>query len=151
DAEATTLSAGAPGFYNIGDIPTPASYTLTFTLDGYRTETRSVTLGSGGPVSGVDMVLTSSVGTLAGTVSVDSVPTGGLTVVIGDGQDSFETKTESGSGAYRFARIAPGSYTIAVFPPDGSDPLVQLVSVEPATTTVVDIDLVVESAEVEDS
>lgn len=139
-ATAATLSAGAPGSYTIGDLPTPGTYTVTFSLAGYLPETRLVTLDSGGPLTGVDVSLASAVGTITGTVLVDDSPTGGVSVTLNDGQLTLMTTTESGTGNYRFTDLEPGSYTVTA-EIDGRDPTVELVTVDAGDTLAVDLAL----------
>jgi len=139
-AQAATLSAGAPGTYTIADIPTPGTYTVTFSLPEFNTETRSVTLASGGPTAGVDVTMARSVGTIQGVVTVGGDPTGGLSVELSDGQTVLSTTTESDTGTYRFNNLAPGSYTVTVVPATG-DPFVRLVELAAGETQTADIGL----------
>ena len=68
-ASTQTLTAGAVGSYTISGLPTPGDYSLTFSLAGYTSQTLGVDLSSNGRASGVNAVLTPSVGQIRGTVS----------------------------------------------------------------------------------
>jgi len=139
---AATLSAGLPGSYTVGEIPTPGDYTVTFVLPGYRTETRFISLTSGGPAEGVDIILQRSFSSVEGVVTVAALPTGGLEVTLSNGTISLSTTTESGTGRYRFADLTSGSYTVSVQPSDPNDsPFVRLVQVAAGILVPVNVDL----------
>ena len=111
-------------------------------LPGYQTETRFISLTSGGPADGVDIILQRSFSSIEGVVTVDALPTGGLEVVLSNGIISLSTTTESGTGRYRFADLTSGSYTVSVQPSDPSDsPFVRLVQVAAGILVPVNVDL----------
>lgn len=113
DKPVTTQSltaAGQVGQYNVSGLTTPGTYTVTFSYPGLVSQTVGVTLGSNGSKTGVDATLSASNGTISGTVTGPSPPSG-VTVTLTDGVTSSTTLTDS-SGHFTFTGLPPKSYTI---------------------------------------
>jgi hypothetical protein len=109
-----TATAGQAGTYLVTGLATPGSYTLTFSLDGYVSQTVPVDLASNGSASGIDVTLAPATGSLAGTVS-DGGGTGvaGATVTVTDGAAPVTTTTTSSPpGSFEVTGLAPGTYAV---------------------------------------
>jgi thermitase len=100
----------ASGTYALGNVPA-GSYTVTASASGYGSASRGVSVTAGQTVSGsFALDPTVSFGTIAGTVADASTrsPIAGATVRVG----TRSTKADA-RGAYTFANVPPGSYTIS--------------------------------------
>lgn len=120
-AETATLTSGSgpggAGSYAVAGLPAAGTYTVTFDLAGYRSETREVALTGGGaapPV--VDVVLARSTSTISGVVSVQgNASSVGLSVELSDGTSQrVAVTTSSPAGFFNFPDTAPGAYTLRV-------------------------------------
>ncbi len=71
------------GVFDIRELPTPATYSLTVTAEGFFTETQTILLGQDQRIIDRTVVLTASAGSVTGRV-VDSagVPLGGIDVTV---------------------------------------------------------------------
>ncbi|MGB8859551.1 MAG: carboxypeptidase-like regulatory domain-containing protein [Ilumatobacteraceae bacterium] len=123
-AETATLTAGSgptgAGSYAVSGLPIPGPYTVTFSLDGYQSETRLVGLPAATDVPpSVDVVLSRSTSTVSGSITVTGSSTPnrnvGLTVELSDGETQRTTVTTSTpAGGYGFSDVADGSYTLSI-------------------------------------
>lgn len=118
-ATTTSLTAGdggaGVGSYRISDLPAPGTYTVTFTLAGYSTETTTVTFGDSGDQPVVNMTMSLSTGTVSGRVTVGGSGRAGLTLTLSDGATPRTTQSASSpSGGYEFAGVPPGTYMLQV-------------------------------------
>lgn len=109
-----TLTAGSVGSYLLSGLPTPGTYTITFSLAGYQSQTVSVTLGSSGSATGVAVSLSPQVGSITGTVtSAQGKPLSGVAVTITDGTTVKNTTTTSSpAGGFSLGGLQPGSYSV---------------------------------------
>ena len=144
-ASTATLTASAAteqaGTYSVSEVPTPASCTITFSSPGYISQTIRATLTGSGAVSGLDAVLPRSVGNINGTVFNGSTPVADVIVELSNGSDPKSTVTATApAGAYRFADVEPGDYTLT-FRKAGLATRVVIVTVTADQTTVRDIAL----------
>jgi uncharacterized membrane protein len=104
------------GFFELRDLATPSTYTITVTAPGYFDQTVTLTLEAEQRRDDLTIVMTADRGSLAGTVSApDGTPLGGVTITVG-GAD-FERTTESLSvgevGAWHLEGLpVPGTYTV---------------------------------------
>ena len=141
-----TAGSDATGTYQFDGLATPRDYVLTFSLDGYSTATRALTLAPGETPPSTTVTLVQGSGTVTGTVSalapgsVDAAPLGGVIVRISSETFTAETATITGSGAdgtYSVTDIpVPGDYTVT-FSANGYQLAAEFVSfVDPATVTV---------------
>jgi hypothetical protein len=116
-----SLTEGEVGAFSLRNLPTPGRYTLTFSRDGYRSESRSVALAAGQQVDGVGILLTSATGSISGTVRGPDGPLGGVTVTVTGGDVEVTTVTVSQVdpvGTYAVTRLAvPATYTITFSAP----------------------------------
>jgi hypothetical protein len=122
-ATLTTSSPGAPvGSYRVADIPTPGSYAVTFSKEGFVDETREVEFAEPGLQPDVSVELRPNHGTISGTVRTsDGAPLVGVTVELTDGRtaegtDEVERRStataSSPAGGYTFTDVPPGAYTL---------------------------------------
>ncbi len=113
----TTLTTGAVGAFVIAGLPTPGSYTLTFTLPGYQPQTVPVVLDGANPAGKVQVTLTPSVGSIAGVIR-GSASNGivGATISVTDGKNARTTTSVSSdpAGSYLMSDLPPGAYTVTV-------------------------------------
>ncbi len=140
-AESETLTTGVVGSFLVAGMPTPGTFTLTFSADGYLPETRLVTFGGPGTQGGVDVVLRPSTGTLTGTVSTSGVASSAVEVKLRNGVDTRVTETASTpAGAYSFTQVMPGTYTLT-FTKSGYVVRILLVRVVAGDALIFDVDL----------
>lgn len=105
------------GKFTLRGLISPASYTVTVSLDGYTTITSTLSLAADQQLTNVRVALSKAAGTLAGTVTTasDNKPAGGVSVTVTAGAQTVTTVTQSGAGAGKWAVDGlpiPGSYTI---------------------------------------
>jgi hypothetical protein len=114
---AVSLTRDDIGGYTLRDLPTPGTYTLVVTHDGYTTATLTVNLSARATRGGVDTTLTEGAGSIAGVVQEAGVgPAGGVLVRATDGEHVVQTVSVSVGtvGAYRLTGLAvPGTYTLS--------------------------------------
>ncbi len=139
-ATTTSLTAGdgtsGVGSYRISDLPAPGTYTVTFTLAGYTTETTTVTFGAAGDQPTVDMTMSLSTGTVSGRVTVSGAGRPGLTLTLSDGATPRTTQSASSpSGGYEFAGVPPGTYMLQVTGAGVQETVVMVDVVAGQTTT----------------
>jgi hypothetical protein len=114
-AQTATLTTGSPGSFTVADVPTPGTYTVTFSLEGYVSETRQAGFLVPSTVSGVSVQMRRSDAAIRGTVSGGGRPIAGATVELTDGETVRNTATAANpNGGYVFTNIPPGSYTLTI-------------------------------------
>ena len=139
----TTLTTGAIGSFLIAGLPTPGSYTLTFSLAGYQSQTVPVVLDSDHPAPSVSVTLTKGVGRIVGVVLDPSHTANvGATVTVTDGKNVRTTTSVNSptSGSYVIADLPPGTYTVTVTR-DGYGQQTALVTVVAGQDTTQDLAL----------
>jgi hypothetical protein len=123
--EAMTPTTGNVGEFVLIGLETPRTYVLTFTLDGFSSQTLALDLLAGENRTGVTATLVGGVGTTTGTVRDPAGdPIGGATVVVAGNEFEATTSTLTtggeggGIGSYRVSDVpVPGSYTVTVSAP----------------------------------
>ncbi len=114
-AKTSTLTTGAAGTYTLSGVPTPGNVAVTFSLDGYLSETRLVGFLVPTTVPDVSVQLKRSTASISGTVTGGGRPLAGAAIELTDGLTARTTATASTpNGGYVFADVAPGAYTLTV-------------------------------------
>lgn len=113
----TTPTSGEVGFFELPELPTPATYLVTFTLEGYASETIAVRLGPGQVREDLVVVLPDAFGSVSGVLTnvTSDAALGGATVTVSGGGVVLQTETlTSGTiGGYRIAGLpVPGTYAV---------------------------------------
>lgn len=117
-----TPTVGRIGAFVIPNVPTPATYVLTFTKDGYSTQTVAVDLEAGQTRSDVPVALTSGVGTISGhVVDEQDQGVGGVTVTAGGTSTgaTATTLTAGDVGAFTITGIQDSGTVTLTFIKDG--------------------------------
>ncbi len=105
----------------LGNLPTPATYVVTFARDGYGTQTSVIDLGAGQNRAGLTVSLASGTGSVTGTLLGSNglglggatVTVGGSTVAAGGTSPTTTTLTNGAVGTFAINGLtAPGSYTL---------------------------------------
>ncbi|MCU1688835.1 MAG: hypothetical protein JWN20_763 [Jatrophihabitantaceae bacterium] len=114
-----TPTTGAVGTYILPGLPTPGNYLLTFSLDGYGSQTIVIDLAAGQSQAAVDVVIRGGTGTVTGQVIDDRTGAGlgGASVSVGGGGSNGGTTslTAGTIGLFVLSGLpAPGSYTLTV-------------------------------------
>ena len=115
--ETVSLTAGDVGSFTIRGLVTPATYTVTVTSPGFTAQTSTLTLADGQKLTGVQLTVARSSGSLSGTVTTlpGNVPAAGVTVTIAAGATSVQTVTQSTGtvGGWMVAGLPiPSTYTV---------------------------------------
>jgi hypothetical protein len=130
-----TPTVGTVGAFTLGDLPTPGTYVLTFSREGFGTTTEIVDLEAGQSDTSVAAVLSAGTGSLTGVLlSPDGTGVGGASVTVGGMQSqggadgtapvvpATTTLTEGTVGSFSLSGLAaPGDYTLT-FSADGYAP-----------------------------
>lgn len=131
-----TESSGRIGFWHIGGLPVPGTYTMTFSRADLVPQTISVSLDAAGNItpgsfgaqisgSGISVSMQSAWASVAGTVRQRTSATGTATEPIGEatitltsGGTTYTTTTAStpdgSQGKFRLENLPPGTYTVSV-------------------------------------
>jgi hypothetical protein len=120
EQESITPTTGNVGSFQIENLPTPNTYVLTFTKDGYSDTTIALDLAGGETRTGLRATLVGGSGTVLGTIrDADGTPLGGVTVTATRGAVKATTTSltagdgGAGIGSYRVADLpSPGVYTV---------------------------------------
>jgi 5-hydroxyisourate hydrolase-like protein (transthyretin family) len=115
--ETVSLTEGQIGAFTLRGLVTPATYTVTVTSPGFTTQTTSAVLADEQKLTGVQLSLARSSGSLSGQVTTlpGNAPAPGVTVVVSSGATQVQTVTQSTGtvGAWSIGGLPiPGSYTI---------------------------------------
>jgi len=111
-----TPTSGAVGSFTLGNLPSPATYLLTFSAPGYGTDTVAQQLGPGQALTKLDVQLSGGAGDISGTVDASGGgPLGGVTVTVTGAPKPLSTQTLTAGtvGSYELAGLpTPGYYTL---------------------------------------
>lgn len=132
---AQTTSVDATGGFLLTGLPVPGSYVLSFTAEGFRTETVAVELFTGVGSRTVDVTLTGADGSVVGQVNRAGTPSSGVQVTATAGTVAVSTVSTDPAGRFRLDGLAPGFWTLTFTPPERA-PTVLLVSVRAGTNDV---------------
>jgi 5-hydroxyisourate hydrolase-like protein (transthyretin family) len=121
--ETVSLTEGEVGAFTVRGLVTPAVYTVTVTSPGFTSQTTSVSLADGQKLTGVQLTLARSSGSLFGVVTTlpGNVPAPGVTVTVTTGSATVQTVTQSTGtvGGWTIAGLAiPSPYTVTFSRPD---------------------------------
>ena len=116
-----TPTSGIVGRFTIPNLPSPQTYLMTFSKDGFGAETITVDLGPGQDKNDLVITLTGGVGSVSGKAFADdhTTPLGDVTVTVAGGTTSLTTKTLSAGtqkGTYIVSGLptlpSPAKYTV---------------------------------------
>ncbi len=116
---ARTTSTGTK--YTLRDLPTPATYELSFTADGYLATKIVTKVGGGEARLQPSVVLSAGLGRISGIVTDGGVPIGNVTVRTSvAGRDvSVITPTTGQVGVFSLDNLpTPGTYVLSISAPD---------------------------------
>jgi hypothetical protein len=148
-----TPTSGEVGFFEVPELRTPATYLMTFSLEGFASETIAVRLGPGEERDDLVVVLAPAFGTVTGVVRGPSGEDGigGVTVTVsGSGVlVATESLTSGSVGSFRVPDLAlPGTYTITFDLPGYARQTRQFTISRATPTATVDVRLGVNLARV---
>nr|WP_297428700.1 carboxypeptidase regulatory-like domain-containing protein [uncultured Actinotalea sp.] len=110
-----TPTVGAVGTFVLPALPTPGTYVLEFTRDGFTPRTVVIDLAAGQSRTDVAVQMRGGAGTVQGRlVRPDGQGLGGATVTVGGGPTAVTatTLTTGTVGAFTVAGLEPGVYTL---------------------------------------
>lgn len=117
-----SLTQDSVGSFTLRDLPTPATYTVVITANGFATQTLSLALSQAQTLTGINVDLARASGSISGTVTqVGGGPIGGVTVTVANGAINLQTVSVSvgAVGTYRVDGLPlPGTYTVTFSRPD---------------------------------
>ncbi|MGE3622090.1 MAG: carboxypeptidase-like regulatory domain-containing protein, partial [Acidimicrobiia bacterium] len=118
--QATTTGAG--GAFALAGLPTPATYELVFTAEGFAPTSRVESLRGGEQLTLDAVRLSAGDGSIAGTVTDGTSPLGGVAVTVRTGGQQAAatvTPTSGAVGTFVFPELTtPGTYLLS-FERDG--------------------------------
>lgn len=112
-----SLSDGSPGAFTLRSLPTPASFSVVVTAQGFAAQTVTLSLAPGQQLTGVGITLGGASGALSGQVitRADGLPAPGVTVTVTNGVLSVQTVTQTlgspGTWAVQGLPV-PSTYTV---------------------------------------
>jgi 5-hydroxyisourate hydrolase-like protein (transthyretin family) len=131
-----TESTGHVGFWRLGGLPVPGTYTVTFARTDLVSQTISVSLDSAGNITpgsfgaqitdkGIAVSMQAAWASVSGTVNQrtsaagsGTEPIGEATVSLTSGNATYTTTTAStpsdSTGRFRLENLPPGTYTVSV-------------------------------------
>ncbi len=115
----TSLEVDATGEFVLTDLATPSTYEILIAKEGFATERRTVSLRPGEQRDGIEVLLRTGDGRIAGSV-VDTAgnPLPNVDIAATDGSSDFVTRTLSGAddtGIFELRGLpTPGTYTLSV-------------------------------------
>lgn len=126
-----TPTVGQVGHFVIDHLPTPATYIITVSKDGYGQVSQVIDLTPGSTPQDLTIALAVGTGLVQGTVvDATGAGVGGATVTVGGLADapSTATLTNGQVGAFRLESLpVPGSYTLTVTAPGFAEQTVPVI------------------------
>ncbi|AZI58015.1 carboxypeptidase regulatory-like domain-containing protein [Nakamurella antarctica] len=130
DVVTGTPTTGSVGQFALAELPTPATYVLTFSAKNYATQTIVVDLGPGEVLGNLKVPMVGGTGLVSGRlVDASGKGLGGATVTVGGTENppTTTTVTDGDVGSFSLAGLpSPGSYTITFRLPEYADQTVPL-------------------------
>ena len=131
DINTGTPTTGAVGTFVLADLPTPATYVLTYSAENFTTRTVVVDLGPGQRLQTDDVVMVGGTGTVTGHLrdAITNATIGGATVTVGGTANPVTTTTvtDGDTGSFTLTGLpSPGSYTITFSKPGYADQTVPI-------------------------
>ena len=121
-----TPTDGEIGSWLFPELPTPATYLLTVTAEGFGTQTIAIDLGAGQIRDGIVVSLLEGTGRVSGVVTdVDGNELGGVAVAVTGAAEPLTTTTLTTGDVGRYVLTGlptPGQYTLT-FSLDGYSPV----------------------------
>jgi type II secretory pathway pseudopilin PulG len=155
-----TESTTDPGQWEVGGLPIPGTYTVTFSRADLATETVSVSLDATGRVTqgtlgsaGISVMMRSATAVVYGTVSQagsstscsGSTDLGEATVTLNSGTATYTVITASvpaaRCGQYRVENVPPGTYTLTASAGSGTSPKSRVITLGAGDEARADFDL----------
>ncbi|GEL95058.1 carboxypeptidase regulatory-like domain-containing protein [Cellulomonas composti] len=146
--EVGTPTVGQVGTFVLPNLPTPATYVLTFTKDGFGSQTVVVALGPGEARGGVSVAMVGGTGVVSGkVVDASGAGLGGVTVTLGGAQAGLSTTTLTTGdvGAFTLAGLQAGTSVTLTFTKPGFASVTRPVTI-PADGPAPDVDVTLASA-----
>jgi hypothetical protein len=118
----TTVSVSGTGAFTLRNLPTPASFTVVARKAGFASQTQTLALTSGEKLTGVQITLAKSSGSLQGTAFLLSSkqPVAGVAVTVTGGSTTVETGTQSQSAGTGSSRTNIGDWKVDGLPIPGT-------------------------------
>jgi hypothetical protein len=108
-----TISVDAGGEYSLAGLPAPGNYVLTFSKEGYQTETVAVRLTATSGASTVNVSLERSLSVITGQVrSSAAAALPGVTIVATSGDLALSTLSTDPNGGFRLENVTSGWWTV---------------------------------------
>jgi Carboxypeptidase regulatory-like domain len=104
---------GSDGSFSLANVPSPSVYDLVVVKTGYATSTQRIDIGAGENRTGVQLTLSKGDGLITGTITSGSGPLGGVTVTATSGQQTANTVSLTGTGAFTLRQLpTPDTFTL---------------------------------------
>jgi hypothetical protein len=117
----TTQTLDASGNFDLSNIPSPATYLLVVTKQGYAPASQEIDIAGGEVRGGINITLRKGNGSVAGTVSSPAGPVGGATISASDGTTTVSTISLTTAGSIGQFEIdglpTPDTLTLVVSAP----------------------------------
>jgi len=112
--EGTTVATATPGESGAYSFPgrLPGTYTVTPTGDGVFSPRSAPVTIEASDVTGVNFTFTPDTYFITGTVTPEEGELDGITLTLTSGATLVDTTTPNASGAFFFAGLLPGTYTV---------------------------------------
>jgi hypothetical protein len=118
NAVVTTQTLSASGTFDLTNVPSPSSYQIVVTKQGYAPAVQDIDLGGGEHRSGVTINLVPGDGSIAGTVSTGSGPLGAATISASTTSSTVSTVSLA-SGSFTLNSLeTPATFTVLVSAPN---------------------------------
>lgn len=116
-ATTLTVAGDGRGTYSIPALPAPGNYTVTFSGDGYQSQTRRLSLAAGDAGAVRNVTLNPATGSLSGKVYLGNRRTGleNAAMTLENADHTYKTtstQTATSTGDYAFSGVAPGTYVL---------------------------------------